>query len=63
MIAVPIDILRRAGVDVTVAGLENASPVKGANNMILTPEIALADVKDFESFDMIVLPGGTDGAR
>jgi putative intracellular protease/amidase len=58
-----VDILRRAGVSVTLAGLEGPAPVKGANKMTLTPDIGLEQLSDIESFDMIVLPGGTEGAR
>ena len=62
-LAVPVDVLRRAGVTVTLAGLESALPVKGANGMILTPDIALDEISDLDSFDMIVLPGGNLGAK
>lgn len=54
--------MRRAGVTVVLAGLDSSSPVIGANKMILTPDIGLEEIKDFETFDMIVLPGGTEGA-
>jgi putative intracellular protease/amidase len=61
-IAVPVDVLRRAGVSVVLAGLESSAPVLGANKITLTPEIGLSDITDLSSFDMIVLPGGTNAA-
>jgi len=53
------DVLRRAGVEVVVAGLE-PGPVQGAHGIELTPDTELAAV-DAEGFDAIVLPGGMDG--
>lgn len=56
-----IDLLRRANVTVTVAGLE-AGPVTASRGVVLLPEILLNDVLDRE-FDMVVLPGGLGGAQ
>ncbi|EKD28083.1 MAG: hypothetical protein ACD_79C00437G0004 [uncultured bacterium] len=55
----PIDILRRCGVRVVVAGL-NSIVVKGARDMLLQAECLLKDVK--EEFDLLILPGGSNGA-
>ncbi|NLK20186.1 MAG: DJ-1 family protein [Synergistaceae bacterium] len=57
----PIDILRRAGVDVTVASVEGAV-VKGAHGIAVQADAELADVEG-RDFDMIVLPGGIPGAN
>lgn len=54
-----IDVLRRAGLDVTVAGLE-PGPVTGSHGIPLTPDANLGDV-DTSAFTMIVLPGGMAG--
>ncbi|MCC9000817.1 MAG: DJ-1/PfpI family protein [Candidatus Contendobacter sp.] len=56
-----IDLLRRAGVTVTVAGLE-AGPVTASRNVVLLPETTLDAVLD-QDFDMVVLPGGLGGAQ
>lgn len=56
-----IDLLRRAGVTVTVAGLE-AGPVTASRGVVLLPEIPLDAVLD-RDFDMVVLPGGLGGAQ
>jgi 4-methyl-5(b-hydroxyethyl)-thiazole monophosphate biosynthesis len=55
-----IDLLRRAGVEVTVAGLEKGA-VKASRGTVLVPDIELNQVCN-EQFDMIVLPGGLPGA-
>lgn len=55
-----VDILRRAGVEVTMVGLE-ALHVKGAHGIVIVADALLSDV-DSHSFDMIALPGGLPGA-
>lgn len=56
-----IDLLRRAKIEVIVAGLNGMDPVVGSRQTKLVPDVALADVLD-QDFDMIVLPGGLPGA-
>lgn len=56
-----IDLLRRAGVTVTVAGLE-AGPVTASRGVVILPETTLDAVLD-QDFDMVVLPGGLGGAQ
>jgi protein deglycase len=55
-----VDLLRRAGISVVTAGLDN-QPVRASRGMVLIPDVTLADVIGQE-FDMIVLPGGEPGA-
>lgn len=55
----PIDILRRAGLDVVVAGL-GKTEITGTNGLTVRAEIAL---EAFEGLpDAVVLPGGARGA-
>ena len=54
-----IDVLRRAGVEVTVAGLAVGS-ARGAHGIEIATEVLLPEL-DFEP-DMVVLPGGRPGA-
>lgn len=54
-----IDILRRAGISVTVAGL-SALKVKASRGVIIMAEKKLDEVA--EDFDALVLPGGSTGA-
>jgi len=54
-----IDILRRAGVEVTSAGLDDL-PVLASRGVVLLPDTTL-DLAQDQEFDMIVLPGGQPG--
>lgn len=54
-----IDILRRAGVDVVVAGTA-AGPIDGSHRISLIPDTTLTAASQ-GAFDMIVLPGGGEG--
>jgi 4-methyl-5(b-hydroxyethyl)-thiazole monophosphate biosynthesis len=54
-----VNILRRAGVSVTLAGLDSGA-LRGSRNVMLMPDSTLDDVLD-DDFDMIVLPGGQPG--
>lgn len=56
-----IDILRRAGVTVVCAGLDN-QPVRASRGVMLVPDTTLDEVLN-DSFDMIVLPGGQPGTN
>lgn len=55
-----IDLLRRAGIDVTVAGLKPGI-VKASRGVQLVPDVTL-DVALQDAYDMVVLPGGMPGA-
>jgi 4-methyl-5(b-hydroxyethyl)-thiazole monophosphate biosynthesis len=56
-----IDILRRAGIDVLTAGLEEGA-AKGAHGVQLMPDATLGQALKQE-FDMLVLPGGQPGTN
>lgn len=55
-----IDVLRRAGIEVTVAGLDGEGPVTGSRQTQVVPDAALDEVMA-QDFDMITLPGGMPG--
>lgn len=54
-----VNILRRAGIQVTLAGLE-AGALRGSRGIVLVPDTALDDALQ-HSYDMVVLPGGQPG--
>ncbi|OGS98253.1 MAG: 4-methyl-5(B-hydroxyethyl)-thiazole monophosphate biosynthesis protein [Gallionellales bacterium RIFCSPLOWO2_12_FULL_59_22] len=54
-----IDILRRGGIEVTSAGLDDL-PVLGSHSVMLLADTTL-DLAQHQDFDMIVLPGGLPG--
>lgn len=56
-----IDLLRRAGIEVVVAGLAPGI-VKASRGTQLMPDITL-DAALLEAYDMVVLPGGMPGAQ
>src|SRR5262245_398141 len=56
-----IDVLRRAGLEVVVAGLVRGS-VRGSHGIELVPDVALEEL-DADSITMAVLPGGMPGTR
>lgn len=55
-----IDLLRRAGIEVITAGLDD-QPVKASRGVVLIPDTTLDEALKQE-FDMVALPGGLPGA-
>lgn len=55
----PVDILRRAGIDVLTVGV-NSKTVYGAHNVGFVADITLEEM-DLTDLEMIVLPGGLGG--
>lgn len=56
-----IDLLRRAGIEVVTAGLDEGV-VEASRGVKLVPDTTLEEALDQE-FDMVVLPGGGPGAK
>jgi 4-methyl-5(b-hydroxyethyl)-thiazole monophosphate biosynthesis len=59
---VPIDLLRRAGAEVTVAALTDCLFVTGRSGVVVRADTTLAAVES-RSFDALVLPGGPGVVR
>lgn len=53
----PVDILRRAGVEVVIASVSGAPTVTGKNGLVLGADCA-AEETDPGTFDALFLPGG-----
>jgi 4-methyl-5(b-hydroxyethyl)-thiazole monophosphate biosynthesis len=61
----PIDYLRRAGIDVTIAAIGTAAAggnlsVKGARGITLNADAVLKNLK--QDWDAVIIPGGMPGA-
>jgi 4-methyl-5(b-hydroxyethyl)-thiazole monophosphate biosynthesis len=57
-----IDILRRAEIETVVAGLVT-NPIPAARHTRHLADIHLADVAPTREFEVVVLPGGVEGAK
>lgn len=57
-----VNLLRRAGVEVTLASIEDTLAVEGTRGVTLTADARFADVAG-RAFDLIALPGGEKGAQ
>jgi DJ-1 family protein len=57
-----IDVMRRGGVRVRVAGLEEGV-ISASRDVKLAPDLGLDQVEDAKSYDLIVLPGGLPGTE
>ena len=55
-----VDLLRRAGIEVVTAGLDE-QPVRASRGLVLLPDMSLERALQ-QDYDMIVLPGGLPGA-
>jgi protein DJ-1 len=56
-----VDVLRRAQLEVVLAGLDGPDPVTCSRRVRLVPDCALPDARG--PFDLIVLPGGGEGSK
>lgn len=56
-----VDLLRRAGVDVTTVSIHETTEIQSAHGIRIHGDGILDEVEDFQRFDMIFLPGGAGG--
>lgn len=57
-----IDVLRRANFEVTVASVTGSMTVTCSRGVKITADIYISELQ-FQSFDMVALPGGMPGAE
>ena len=57
----PVDVFRRAGIEVVTVSITGSEFVKGAHNVIIKADKVFAECK-FDDADLLVLPGGMPGA-
>ncbi len=55
-----VDLLRRAGIEITTASITGRKNVTGSHNITVEADALIGDI-DFDSTDMIILPGGLPG--
>lgn len=60
-VTIIVDVLRRASVDVVLAGLEGDQKVLCSRRVLITPDCALSRAGN--DHDALILPGGAGGAR
>lgn len=58
----PVDLLRRAGAEVTVAGLSGRTQT-GSRGISVNTDISAEELGSDAQFDMLVLPGGSLGTN
>lgn len=56
-----VDMLRRAGCDVTMAGEGNV--VVCAHGLRVIPDVDIEDIGDEDEYDAVILPGGMQGVE
>ena len=57
----PIDVLRRAGIDVVTVSVTGRRQVKGSHNISVIADTVIEEITD-KPADMLILPGGLPGA-
>ncbi|KAM8927947.1 Parkinson disease protein 7 [Pelodytes ibericus] len=60
---IPTDVMRRAGIKVTVAGLTGKDPVQCSRDVLICPDMSLEEARAQGPYDVVVLPGGNLGAQ
>lgn len=58
----PIDIMRRAGLDVVTVSIMETVAVTSAQQVMVMADVLFEDVASFDDAELLVLPGGMPGA-
>jgi len=56
-----IDLLRRAGIEVTIAG--ESSEITAARKTKIIPDILIDEIDETDLYDLVYVPGGSKGVR
>ncbi len=59
---VPVDMLRRAGLEVKTVSITNSRRVVGSHNIPVETDLSWDDF-EAKDFDTLILPGGTRGTQ
>ncbi|KAK6617474.1 hypothetical protein RUM43_014483 [Polyplax serrata] len=60
---ISVDVLRRAGVDVTVAGVQGKNVHDCSRQVKIMPDMSLEEATEKSKYDVVVLPGGLKGSE
>ncbi|XP_066257609.1 protein dj-1beta isoform X2 [Euwallacea similis] len=60
---ISVDVLRRGGMSVVVAGLPDFNLIKCSRNVNIKPDIGISEASSQGPYDVLVLPGGLGGAK
>ena len=55
-----VDLLRRAGIKVDMVSISDSLTVTGSHRIAVTADKLIKDI-DFDSYELLVLPGGMPG--
>merc|ERR1712141_121183 len=59
---ISVDVLRRANIETVVAGLDGNNVVTCSRGVFVKPDTSLEEAKK-DKYDVVVLPGGLEGAK
>ncbi|XP_050466845.1 protein dj-1beta-like [Cataglyphis hispanica] len=60
---ITVDVLRRAGIVVTIAGLSDGSCVKCSRDVKICTDANFVDATKNQKYDAVILPGGLGGSK
>lgn len=60
---IPVDVLRRAGVEVVLVSTTGQPTCISAHGVTLTADVIIEDVSDFSDADLLMIPGGMPGSE
>lgn len=58
----PVDILRRGGVEVTLVSVMSNREVRAAQDIMMNADVLQGNT-DLDDFDMLMIPGGSEGVE
>eukprot|EP01122_Echinamoeba_exundans_P005916 TRINITY_DN1609_c0_g1_i5.p1 TRINITY_DN1609_c0_g1~~TRINITY_DN1609_c0_g1_i5.p1 ORF type:complete len:210 (+),score=44.54 TRINITY_DN1609_c0_g1_i5:30-632(+) len=58
-----VDVLRRAGADVTLASAEHSTTLSMSRHVKIVADTLLSSIPEDEYYDMIAIPGGMPGSQ
>ena len=60
---ISVDVLRRAKISVTLAGIDSSAPVTCSRDIRILPDVSLDEASTQGPYDVVILPGGLGGSK